>query len=66
MTGAVQAETNGDWSSGVFYLGTAPGDNGDNDSEGLGRRYEVGTNQAGTPGYVGDQRMDSLWHLWVR
>jgi hypothetical protein len=66
MTGAVQAQINGDWSSGVFYLGTEPGDNGDFDSEGLGLRYEVGTNHASMPGYVGDQRIDSLWHLWVR
>jgi hypothetical protein len=65
LTGAKTARQNGHWGQGMFYLGTLPG-SGDIDDEGLGARFHVGTNLPGVYGYVGDTRVDSRWHLWLR
>ena len=65
LMGAVQARSNGHWYTGVFYLGTVPG-GGDTDGEGTGARYHVGSNTSGSWGYVGGQRANASWHLWIR
>ncbi|MFT6377322.1 MAG: hypothetical protein ACJARS_003983, partial [bacterium] len=36
------------------------------DTEGNGARYGTWSNAAGQFGYVGNQRVDSEWHIWVR
>jgi len=67
-TNARLARNNGHWNGGsaIFYLGTGAGDHGDRDTEGLGLRYHVGTNAPGQYGYVGNQRVQTLWWLWFR
>ena len=65
LSGPVKAGMNGHWYNGTFYLGTGPG-GGDTDTEGLGARYHVGSNVSGSWGYVGGQRANTRWHLWLR
>jgi hypothetical protein len=65
MSNPVDAQVNGHWSGGFFYLGTSPG-GGDSDSEGLGARYHVASNSEGNYGWVGGERANTLWHLWIR
>ena len=62
---SVVALCNGHWDDGLFYLGTAP-NGADTDGEGLGARYHVGSNVNGEYGYVGDERANRVWHLWLR
>ena len=65
MHPSTAARTNGYWSWGIFYLGSGAG-RGDADTEGNGARYGTWTNAPGQFGYIGNQRVDSEWHIWVR
>jgi hypothetical protein len=65
LSAAVPAVSNGHWYNGAFYLGTAPND-AENDSDGLGARYHVGTNAPPAYGYAGGVRADGYWRLWLR
>lgn len=65
LTNPVQALSNGNWASGVFYLGTGVNQI-DADTEGIGARYHVGSNSNGMFGFVGEERVDTRWHLWLK
>jgi hypothetical protein len=65
LSSPVEAQLNGHWYNGAFYLGTAP-NAADGDSEGLGARYHVGTNVPGEYGWIAGARVSALWHLWLR
>jgi len=64
LTAPLAANVNGQWSSGEFYLGTVVG-GGDTD-DGSHSRFDVGSNQAPTYGYAGNQQVNAAWSLWIR
>ena len=35
-------------------------------AKGLGARYHVSSNGSPSYGYVGDQRQNQLWYLWLK
>jgi hypothetical protein len=66
LTNPKPAQMNGHFYNGTFYLGTSP-NAADADSEGLGARFHVGSNDPnGKYGFASGVRADVAWSLWVR
>ena len=66
MTDATEALSNGHWSSGILYLGTAPGSGEMSSESAINARYHVGSSAPPAFGFVGDVRVNTVWHLWLR
>ena len=64
LSSPLPAKSNGNWSQGVFFLGTAT--NAADADDGTHSRYHVGSSNAPTFGYAGNQQVDTPWSLWVR